>query len=87
MTQTEDITTTPEMQAAGFQAQAAEAGPDAGAPPLTRSRPKSLIGNGLWSVLLTVWITGVTFFLTPFLILKIGTDHYGLFILLVLKTA
>jgi len=83
MTQTEDITTTPEMQAAGFQDQAAaEAGPDAGAPPLTRSRPKSLIGNGLWSVLLTVWITGVTFFLTPFLILKIGTDHYGLFILL-----
>lgn len=32
--------------------------------------------------MLTIWSAGVTFFLTPFLIAKIGTDHYGLFILL-----
>ena len=83
MTQMEEIAATPEMQAAGFQAQAQAAEvPVPGAPPITTSRPKSLIGNGLWSVAFTVWSTGVTFFLTPFLIGKIGTDHYGLFILL-----
>lgn len=49
---------------------------------LTISKPKSLITNGLWSLILTAWNTGVTFFLTPFLIARIGTDHYGLFILL-----
>lgn len=81
MIQLEDIPHAQEIHAVGQQAQAA-AGPNADVPSITTSRPKSLIGNGLWSVALTVWSTGVTFFLTPFLIGKIGTDHYGLFILL-----
>lgn len=56
--------------------------PDIDGNVLTASKPKSLISNGLWSVASTVWSMGVTFFLTPFLIARIGTDHYGLFILL-----
>jgi len=48
----------------------------------TTSKPKSLVGNATWNILLTIWLTGVSFFLTPFLIAKLGTEHYGLFILL-----
>ena len=48
---------------------------------ITTSRPKSLFSNGLWSVTTTIWRTGVTFFMTPFLLAMIGTEHYGLFVL------
>jgi O-antigen/teichoic acid export membrane protein len=47
-----------------------------------KSKPKSFISNSIWSVSSTVWSTIVTFFLTPFLILKIGQEHYGLYMLL-----
>ena len=49
---------------------------------LTTSKPKSLITNSTWNIFLAIWSTGVTFFLTPFVIARIGTDHYGLFVLL-----
>jgi O-antigen/teichoic acid export membrane protein len=51
-------------------------------PELTKSKPKSLTSNAVWSIFLTIWQTGVTFILTPLLVAKIGTDHYGLFVLL-----
>jgi len=49
---------------------------------ITSSRPISLIRNGAWNIFFTLWSAAVTFFLTPFLIASIGTDHYGLFVLL-----
>ena len=50
--------------------------------PFTASRPKSLMGNGSWSVALTIWQIVVTFLLTRFLIDSLGTSNYGLFMLL-----
>jgi O-antigen/teichoic acid export membrane protein len=49
---------------------------------VSSSRPKSLIGNSGWSLLSWAWLTGVTFFLTPFLIARLGTGHYGLYVLI-----
>ncbi len=51
-------------------------------PPVSRSRPKPLLSNAMWSALTIVWSMGVTIFLTPVLISHIGDQHYGLFILL-----
>ncbi len=50
--------------------------------PVNMSRPRPLLSNALWSALTIAWTTGVTFFLTPFLIARIGEQHYGFFILL-----
>jgi len=49
---------------------------------ITTSKPQSLIGSATWNIFFTIWTTGVTFFLTPFLIASLGTNHYGLFVLL-----
>jgi len=49
---------------------------------LTDSKPRSLASNTTWNILFALWSTVVTFFLTPFLISRLGTDHYGLFILI-----
>jgi O-antigen/teichoic acid export membrane protein len=46
------------------------------------SQPKSLLSNATWSLLATVWFTVASFFLTPFLIAHLGTDYYGLWILI-----
>ena len=48
---------------------------------ITRSKPKSLLTNALWNLFPTVWAVGVGFVLTPLLIGHIGTDHYGLYVL------
>jgi O-antigen/teichoic acid export membrane protein len=47
-----------------------------------RSKPKSFISNSIWSISSTLWSTIVTFFLTPFLINRIGVEHYGIYMLL-----
>lgn len=52
-------------------------------PEISESRPKSLTGNALWSLIAAVWSTAVTFFLTPFLIAHIGIEHYGFYVLLI----
>lgn len=49
---------------------------------ITDYKPKSLASNTTWNIFSAVWSTVVTFFLTPFLISHLGTDHYGLFILI-----
>ena len=49
---------------------------------VSHSKPKSLTSNAAWSVFLTIWTTVVSFFLVPFLIGRIGTDYYGLYVLL-----
>lgn len=49
---------------------------------VTTSRPRSLMGNAGWSMLSWGWLTAVTFFLTPFLIARLGTDYYGLYVLI-----
>ena len=49
---------------------------------ITSFRPKSLLSNAAWNLFLTAWTTGVSFFYTPFLIRHIGSDYYGLFVLL-----
>jgi O-antigen/teichoic acid export membrane protein len=46
------------------------------------SRPKSLASNAAWNLSLTAWQTIIGFFYTPFLIFYIGSELYGLFILL-----
>lgn len=48
---------------------------------IVESKPKSLIGNVSWSLVATVWFIGVSLFITPFLIARLGTDRYGLFVL------
>lgn len=40
-----------------------------------------LISNSMWSMSSSVWSMAVAFFLTPFLISKIGIDQYGLYML------
>lgn len=44
--------------------------------------PMPLITNAIWNVLSRVVPLFLTFFLTPFLISRLGSDHYGLFMLL-----
>lgn len=48
----------------------------------TKSKPKSLTSNASWSTILTVWQAVITFVLTPLFVAKLGTSHYGLFVLL-----
>lgn len=45
-------------------------------------RPPSLVGNALWSTLVTVWGTAVSLALTPFLVARLGEQTYGLYLLL-----
>lgn len=49
---------------------------------ISTSRPRSLLSNGAWNLSLTVWQSAVTFFLTPFIIGRIGSGQYGLLVLL-----
>lgn len=49
---------------------------------VTRSKPKSLLGNAGWNVLSTGWFIAAGFLLTPFLIARLGTDQYGLYVLI-----
>jgi O-antigen/teichoic acid export membrane protein len=48
---------------------------------ISASKPKSLFNSATWSLLSTIWFTGVGFLLTPFLIGRLGADSYGLFLL------
>jgi len=52
------------------------------APVVTASKPRSLLGNAGWSFVSTAWFAASSFILTPFLIAHLGTNHYGLFVLL-----
>jgi O-antigen/teichoic acid export membrane protein len=49
---------------------------------IINSNPKSFITNSIWNVLATFWGIIVAFLLTPYLVNKIGEDHYGLYMLL-----
>jgi O-antigen/teichoic acid export membrane protein len=40
----------------------------------------------MWNGLFTVWSMGVTILLTPFMLRRLGSDHYGLYILLMSVT-
>lgn len=43
---------------------------------------RSLTGNALWNIIGRVVPLAITFFITPFLILHIGTSNYGLYMLI-----
>lgn len=45
-------------------------------------RSPSLVGNTLWSTLVTIWGTAVSLMLTPFLVGRLGEQTYGLYLLL-----
>ncbi len=49
---------------------------------ISKSRPKSLFGNATWNFIGQIWAFAVSFLLTPFLILHIGSHNYGIFILI-----
>jgi len=48
---------------------------------ISTSRPKSLIGNGMWNMVFVIWRVGVAFCLIPFVLSRVGPDHYGLSVL------
>jgi O-antigen/teichoic acid export membrane protein len=45
------------------------------------TKSKSLFENVSWNVIFNIWTAVITFFITPFLIHKLGVEHYGLYIL------
>lgn len=50
---------------------------------ISQSRPKSLSSNAVWNITPVVLLTVINFLLTPFIIRSIGTDDYGLYMILV----
>ena len=49
---------------------------------ITDSKPKSLSENAIWNISLRIWTLIIAFFLTPFLISKLGTYYYGFYVIL-----
>ena len=58
----------------------------ANADPEKTVRQRSLASNALWNVSHPVWALLTAFFLTPYIIHKVGVEHYGLYILLLSLT-
>jgi O-antigen/teichoic acid export membrane protein len=62
--------------------QRSTAAPDAAAPTvLSTSKPKSAIVNAGWNAFYTVWSSGISLILTPWLVGHLGLDYYGILLI------